>query len=95
MKQEGWGLYLVRKYISELGGDIIICSGSEIISLENGGYILEDENYYLRENKSEIINDAFEGTFITLRIPYKKNMFASDKSQNQETDTDLINILKE
>lgn len=33
----GLGLYLVRKYISELGGDIIICSGSEIISLENGG----------------------------------------------------------
>lgn len=45
----GLGLYLVRKYISELGGDIIICSGGVIMSLKNGGYLLDDENYYLTE----------------------------------------------
>lgn len=90
----GLGLYLLRKYISELNGDITICSGYEIILLENGGYLFEDEDNNKGMNKSERLSVEFDGTLITLRIPYKKRIACDNTGSENEKYTDIVNIYR-
>lgn len=66
-----------------------------MLLLKNGGYSLEDENYYIEDNEINQLSIEFDGTLITLRIPYKKNVIAYEDGLEEDRYTDLISILKE
>ena len=65
----GIGLYLLRKYISILNGEIFIVSGKAYIHMDERCYSQksEDEIYCIEK---ETLPDVFNGTMITIMVPY-------------------------
>lgn len=65
----GLGLYLLRKYITQLGGKASIMSGNCYMEMDEECYDSEDENK-IRISRMRTLEDSYEGTIITLFIPY-------------------------
>ena len=65
----GLGLYLLRKYISELSGKVSILSGTCYVELDGSCYDKNDENR-VEIQKSETLKSDYQGTIITIYIPY-------------------------
>ena len=65
----GIGLYLLRKYISILNGEIFVVSGKAYIHMDKRCYSqkCEDEIYCIEK---ETLPDGFDGTMITIVVPY-------------------------
>ena len=79
----GIGLYLLRKFIKQLEGKIIIASGKVIISMDENCYIEENENFI--EVKEKInLNAYFNGTIITIIVPY----IQTDREKKEVVDSD-------
>ncbi len=90
----GLGLYLLRKYINELSGDVTICSGNVYMFLAGGGYNFKDENF-IEVERMDTLTTYFDGTIITLRIPYKEIDYLEECDLTDEVEMDLINLLEE
>ena len=65
----GLGLYLLRKYIYELGGSAIILSGNSYIELDNRCFEPKAENFIIYKTRT-VLKEEYKGTIITLFIPY-------------------------
>lgn len=64
----GLGLYLLRKYIHQLDGEIIIISGNCYLEFDKSCYLDSDENAIRIKNHIHLVN-RYEGTIITMKIP--------------------------
>lgn len=77
----GLGLYLLRKYLYELKGQASIITGKCYLELDDKCFRIDNENIIQIKEKRDL-DFEFQGTIITLHIPYliKKidNMYNED-----------------
>lgn len=85
----GLGLYLLRKYISELSGKVSILSGSCYVEFDGSCYDKHDENR-VDIQKSETLKSDYQGTIITIYIPY--DVDTDDKLDSGDIDTETIEL---
>ena len=68
----GLGLYLLRKYIHELGAECIIISGNCFLKLDRTCFDKKKENI-IHVKKYNIMSCSYEGNIITLSFPLIKS----------------------
>jgi len=83
----GLGLYLLRKYMHQMGGEIIICSGHCFLKLDGTCFDDKDDTK-INVIESYYMNDSFEGTIITLFLPYM-----TDERKDEDHIVQEFNIL--
>ena len=84
----GLGLYLLRKYINELNGFATILSGGCYVEFDSSCFNIDNENEIII-NYSEEMEQEYEGTIITISIPY---IVRDPKSIEINERINLINI---
>lgn len=88
----GLGLYLLRKYVNELNGEFVIISGNSYLEFDRMSFNIENDNDIEVKRKEEI-SSSYQGTIITIEVPYKKDM---GRTKNVLVDwVDLTNLLEE
>lgn len=88
----GLGLYLLRKYVNELNREFVIISGNCYLEFDRMSFNIENDNDIEVKRKEEI-SSSYQGTIITIEVPYKKDM---GRTKNVLVDwVDLTNLLEE
>lgn len=87
----GLGLYLLRKYLSEIGGEMSIISGNTYVSLKRQLYNLKDENDFKFEDVDLYKNNLL-GTIFVIEFFYKVSK--EEKIKNATEEIGLINFLE-
>lgn len=87
----GLGLYLLRKYIHQIQGEIIICSGHCFLKLDASCFDPNDDKKINIKEYAYIPNE-FNGTAITINVPY---IIEKQKEQRDiVNDFNLLDILE-
>ncbi|GFI30023.1 hypothetical protein IMSAGC013_01410 [Lachnospiraceae bacterium] len=79
----GIGLYILRKYISDMNGKFSVLSGNSYVECDKMCYNEENENL-IRVSKRKNLSQRFEGTTITLYIPDHKGNLMDEKKVLEE-----------
>lgn len=90
----GLGLYLLRKYISQIGGKVSIVSGTSYIELDESCYNENNENEIII-NDYYLLDEKFNGTMITLHVPYRKNTDQIIEDAIRMVNINLLDILRD
>ena len=74
----GIGLYLLRKYTSELKANTIIVSGNTYMEINDLSYDEQNENN-IWVSVSKAISKSFKGTIVTIAFPYEIEKSTDDR----------------